>query len=245
MWNFLKALFATPTPQAPRTTGQSRNTAASPSKQLQSIHELMKRNDVVSVIGLAQTAGYIAAASPLISPQIDARIREIPQRMGRLAQKGKIGATNFAAALREAREVMRKQPNWRVKRVILVSDGEDNVETAQVQPLVRELAGMKVRIDCIAFGPWTSTRRLDEIAKTTRGRVLRAQNLRELKAALKSASDRIPPRQAGGRLAAIAVLVDISGSMTTEMAEEGGKRRIDVAVEAMLDWLTFQRTAYA
>jgi hypothetical protein len=42
-------------------------------------------------------------------------------------------------------------------------------------------------------------------------------------------------------LATISLLVDLSGSMCERMPEEGCRPRIEVAVEAPLDWLAHQR----
>jgi hypothetical protein len=247
--SFINSILAPPPPPAlrPQFNG-GQPTAQYPVRkrptatQLHSAHEQMKHGDAVTIIGFGRTAGYVAAPSPIASPQLDARVQEIPERLVRLGDKA--GGTNFAAALHETLVVMRKQPSWRLKRVILVSDGEDNIDTTSVLPLVQQLAAMRVRIDGIAFGSHASMQRLEVISRIARGRVLRAQNLRELSTALKAAADRIPPRQSGGRLATIALLVDMSGTMCERMPEEGGRRRIDVAVEALLAWLAYQRATF-
>lgn len=222
----------------PQRSVRKRSTAA----QLSSAHALMKQGDVVTIIGFGLTAGYVAAPSPLASPQLDTRVRELPARLVRLGDKA--GRTNIAAALREALAVMRNQPPWRIRRVIVLSDGGDNREKSSVVPLVQELVSMHARVDVVAFGPDALTLRLEEIARAGKGRVLRAYDLRSLTAALQSAADRIPPRQNGGRLATIALLVDMSGSMHEGMPEEGGRRRIEVAVDALLAWLSYQRATF-
>ncbi|TAJ42790.1 MAG: VWA domain-containing protein [Reyranella sp.] len=246
---FLRHLFGSGLPTPSRVPVRRRapsRPAVAPAgdKAGAAVHAAMRQQDVVAIIGTAASAHYLAAPSPLGSAQLDARVRGIPARLVRRGHPGH--ATNYAAGLEQVRTWMAAKRDHRVRRAVLVSDGEDNTHRDHVLPLVGELRRLRVRLDCIAFATSDAGahERLGKIARAGGGTLLQARGLADLRSVLMKSGQRVPPRQPGHRLADIALVIDTSASMLATMPAEAGKRRIDVATQATLDWLAAQRLTY-
>ena len=94
------------------------------------------------------------------------------------------GSTNISAAMRVGLVMINNKDTER-KRMILLSDGSDNIEQDMVEECIIRCQEEKVVVDTIAFGRDADELRLREIAKRTGGVFYSAKSVRKLAEAYK------------------------------------------------------------
>ena len=150
------------------------------------------------------------------------------------------GNTNLTAGLRVARSWLRVLPRHIVRRIVVLGDGEPNIETAALAEEVARCRADWISVDTVFCGDEpTGERVLRSIsAATVGGHHFSATTYEQLKQLVVGAAAR-PHRRQG----ATVVAVDCSASMSSGM--RGGGTRIAAAIAACQSAALIRRTAFA
>jgi hypothetical protein len=192
--------------------------------------------DYVGIVGFNGRAFPVLLPTPISDSGVVGRIRQLatPNRF-----RG--GCTNLSAGLVLGLDWLAR---WRrIRRIVVVSDGEPNVDTHLLADLAARARAERVSLCAIHIGDGANNP-LRDLARATVGGWFESVGSF---VALGEAMHRAGEVDRGGnqRRAVIVLLVDLSGSMATYFpGAPGAGRRIDALVAAVLAWRDYHGRSY-
>lgn len=133
------------------------------------------------VIGLVSFAGQAKVQLPLV-PVNDPRAL---QAIGRMNCGLVGGQTNMTAAIRCAARMLSDIPSHVRRKILLVADGEPNIETDALESTVASLRRTKIRLECVSVGTLDATRFLRALCGlTVKGQVWEVKKYDQLARAM-------------------------------------------------------------
>ncbi|OGR07199.1 MAG: hypothetical protein A2511_12430 [Deltaproteobacteria bacterium RIFOXYD12_FULL_50_9] len=167
------------------------------------------------------------------------------ERIQLLPSKISGSSTNIASAIDLALQVL-AHPSLQgyQKRIWILSDGLPNAGQDRHAALLKNARESWVNLNTVALGNFFNSNHgllRDMATATHNGKFYEVKNLRELRAAL--GITRNPSRtQRSHRAEATVYAIDCSGSMLGAME---GKRKIDVAVQALEDLIAYKQQTWS
>jgi len=192
--------------------------------------------DRIGIIGFNDRAFIIALPAEAHAHWLQERSQRLHERVG--------GMTNMTAGLRAGVEMCERTPRSILRRIWLLSDGEPNVDTAGLWPMVERACTSFININTIGFGDQYNESLLRKIAAAThRGKFVPVSSLRELTATLVGYTDAAATGARYQHRAECTVLViDLSSSMTDPMQ---GKTKVQVVEKAILQLLLYKQRLFS
>lgn len=151
------------------------------------------------------------------------------------------GMTNLTSGLGLAQDWLTAQSREIVRRVVVIGDGEPNVDTDRLYPTVSAMRDQYITIDSVFCGEHGSSgeQTLARIsAATVGGKAYTARDVEALKELVIKNAARLHRRQA-----ATVFLLDCSTSMATPMSG-GSSSRMQAAIQAYQSFVLVKRVAY-
>lgn len=191
----------------------------------------------MDLIGIVSFAGHAVIQLPLV-PVNDS---EALLAIGRINDEPVGGSTNITAAIRCAARMLAPLPPHMPKKILLLADGEPNIETEVLQPTVAMLRHARIRLDCVGLGDCEANRLLRGLCElTAEGRFWDARTYdREARATL---TDRLKAQNHRVRAATVLCL-DYSNSMWGNL--DADSIRMDLCQQAAFTHLALARQSVA
>jgi Mg-chelatase subunit ChlD len=194
--------------------------------------------DLIALAGFADKGYMILPPTPISAPGVRSRVDELTT-----GKRFRGGLTNLAAGLDIALPLLEKAKPDRIRKLIIVSDGEPNKQLEQLPLLAARARMANVRICAIHVGPAGSGNEIRRLTETTPGGwYTEARTVGSLASAIrKAASDTQAHRSS--RKAVVVFAVDGSSSMS-EPIDGSGTSRIEALRKAIQDYLTVHVSNY-
>lgn len=188
------------------------------------------------LFGLVSFAGQAVIQLPLV-PVNDSRALDAIGRMN----GGLVGGqTNMTAAIRCAARMLADIPPHMLKKILLVADGEPNIETEALVSTVATLRHARIRLDCVSVGSSDATQLLRRLCGlTVKGQLWEATTYDQLARAMLA----VFPEGRKHRVQAATVLcLDCSYSMLGAL--DPSKTRMEACQQAAFAHLAIARRMY-
>ncbi len=193
--------------------------------------------DMLSFVVFAERTKTLAPFSSAYDAQVVSAVENIPEAINDIG-----GSTNLTAGLRAAIDLLTTMPRGLLRRIWLLTDGEDNIDSDRLFDEVERARAFHINVNTIGFGDPANFNesRLREIARRTHnGRYLPVATAQMLGHVLRSKPTR-PTAVHHGE--ATVYVIDGSGSMLDLM---GSKRKIEVVRDTLRELLVYKQKMFS
>lgn len=190
------------------------------------------RDDLIAIVGFADTAYPILMPTAMSLPGIRERVNQLTS-----PKYFRGGTTNLADGMERALGMLEKS-HGRVRRMLVISDGEPNVGVARLPELAERAKHSHVSICTIYAGVGNSPLLQSMSDKTKGGWHTTARKMTELAAAIRRAGQGAVGNWRSPKRGIMVICVDMSGSMAGDLSNEPGVSRIEAckaAIHGLLD----------
>ena len=190
------------------------------------------RDDLIAIVGFADTAYPILMPTAMSLPGIRERVNQLTS-----PKYFRGGTTNLADGMDRALEMLERS-HGRVRRMLVISDGEPNVGVSLLPELAERAKHSHVSICTIYAGVGNSPLLQSMSDKTRGGWHTTARKMTELAAAIRRAGQGAVGNWRSPKRGIMVICVDMSGSMAGDLSNEPGVSRIEAckaAIHGLLD----------
>jgi Mg-chelatase subunit ChlD len=190
------------------------------------------RDDLIAIVGFADTAYPILMPTAMSLPGIRERVDQLTS-----PKYFRGGTTNLADGMERALGMLEKS-HGRVRRMLVISDGEPNVGVSLLPELAERAKRSHVSICTIFAGVGNSPLLQSMSDKTKGGWHTTARKMAELAAAIRRAGQGAVGNWRSSKRGIMVICVDMSGSMAGDLSNEPGVSRIEAckaAIHGLLD----------
>jgi len=193
--------------------------------------------DRIGIVGFQHRGFVIAKPAEPHAAWLLERSQRLHQHLGG-------NGTNIADGLRRAVELLSTTWDGVLRRCWLLSDGEPNIDVGSIAVVVEQARRARININTIGFGDQYDEALLRQIAGATHhGTFFPVRTLRQLTEVLvRSDNGNGRPNHRRFRRETTVLCIDLSPSMAEPME---GRRKIDVAEEAIRHLLFYKRKMFA
>ncbi|MEO0829907.1 MAG: vWA domain-containing protein [Pseudomonadota bacterium] len=208
------------------------NRTAKPSKLAKTGSAVAINDDLIAIIGFSNTAYPILLPTGMSKPGIRKRVSQLTS-----PKYFRGGATNLADGMEQALDMLEKS-HGRVRRLLVISDGEPNIGVSHLPALAERARKSRVSICSIYAGSGNSPILQSMSDKTKGGWHTTARKMNDLATAIRKAGNGAVSNWRSSRRGIIVICIDMSGSMIGDLPNEPGVSRIEAcrdAVQGLLD----------
>lgn len=192
----------------------------------------MIKDDLIAIVGFSDKAYPILLPTGMSKPGIRKRVSQLTS-----PKYFRGGTTNLADGMEQALDILEKS-HGRVRRLLVISDGQPNVGVSRLPELAERARKSHVSICSIYAGTGNSPILQSMSDKTKGGWHTTARKMTDLAAAIRKAGHGAVSNWRSSRRGIMVICMDMSGSMIGDLSDEPGTSRIEAcrdAVQGLLD----------